>query len=345
MANKKNSDTLQTLRCVCCGDEQRIVNFYKSDSEIYKAIGYAPYCKDCIEKLYDYYSMKYAGFGYKEPERWAIERLCMIMDVYYGDSMFKAASANYAKEIAQGKRATLFSSYIRRIKLNQYRGRDYDTTIRDKDKIAEEEKKIRAAKVSEEMSEENAKAIEAATLLFGKGFEEEDYLFLYDQYTDWTMRHECKTKAQEEVFKQICFTQLELLKATRARADTKDLTATFQKLLETAKLQPKQNSGDAVSDAQTFGTLIDKWENTRPLPEVDEELKDVDKIGLYIDVFFRGHLAKMLNIKGGLSNLYSKFMRRYTVNKPEYNADDMDEAAFDAIFGNADMDSESGGSR
>ena len=45
-----------------------------------------------------------------------------------------------------------------------------------------------------------------------------------------------------------------------------------------------------------FGTLIDKWENTRPIPEIDEELKDVDNIGVYLDVFFKGHLAKMMGM-------------------------------------------------
>ena len=84
--------------------------------------------------------------------------------------------------------------------------------------------------------------------------------------------------------------------------------------------------------------MIDKWENTRPIPEIDEELRDVDKIGWYIDVFFRGHLSKMMALKNGLSNLYSKFIKKYTVEKPEYDNDEDSEALFDAIFGNANMD-------
>ena len=135
------------------------------------------------------------------------------------------------------------------------------------------------------------------------------------------------------MFKQICFTQLELQRAMRAKLDTKDLNATLLKQLEAAKLQPKQNKGDTTSETQTFGTLIDKWENTRPIPEIDEDLKDVDKIGLYLDVFFKGHLAKMMGMKNGLSRLYEKYMAKYTVKKPEYNDDEDGEALFDAIFG------------
>ena len=41
----------------------------------------------------------------------------------------------------------------------------------------------------------------------------------------------------------------------------------------------------------------------------------------------------MMNIKNGFSNLYDKFMKKYTVDKPEYDADESNEALFDAIFG------------
>ena len=168
---------------------------------------------------------------------------------------------------------------------------------------------------------------------FGTGFSDDDYAYLQDQYNDWTSRCECKTKAQEEVFKRICFKQLEILKANREGRDTKDLDKTFQDYLDTANLKPKQNNLDTLSDAQTFGTLLAKWENERPLPEIDEDLQDVDKIGQYIDVFFRGHLAKMMGLKNGLSNIYTKYMKKYTVERPEYEGDEDNEALFDAIFG------------
>ena len=43
-------------------------------------------------------------------------------------------------------------------------------------------------------------------LHYGKKINDaDDYLFLYEQYSDWTARHECETKSQEEIFKQICF--------------------------------------------------------------------------------------------------------------------------------------------
>ena len=257
----------------------------------------------------------------------------MITDKYYSDRLFDSAMKEREKECYQKK--TFVWLYMKQTNMYQYAQKDYDNTIQERYLLDSQSGTIMPENLVSEKSDEEIEIIEESKRIFGNGFSEDDYLYLYDQYTDWTTRHECNTKAQEEVFKRLCFVQLDLLKATRTKQPTKDLDATFQNLLGTANLQPKQNAKDAVSDAQTFGTLIDKWENTRPLPEIDEELKDVDKIGLYIDVFFRGHTAKMLGVKNALSNLYDKYIRKYTVAKPEYKDDEDNEALFNAIFGSS----------
>ena len=316
-----------TLHCLCCNDEYNASAFYSSDSRLHKAIGKLPYCKECLDEFYHYYLDKYQKLKYKKPERKAVEKLCMLFDIYYSDKVFE----DVTREAVTKSNGTLFSLYVQRIKLYQYRKKDYDTTIHEKFLATQSSDAVMS--LHDERDFKQDETIKEAIKFFGTGFSDDDYIFLQEQYMDWTTRHECQTKAQEEVFKRICFKQLEILKATRNGDDTKDLDMTFQKLLETAKLQPKQNSGETMSDAQTFGTLIDKWENTRPLPEIDEELRDVDKIGLYLDIFFKGHLSKMMGLKNGLSNLYTKFMKQYTVEKPEYNDDENSEVLFDAIFG------------
>ncbi len=106
--------------------------------------------------------------------------------------------------------------------------------------------------------------------------------------------------------------------------------------MNTANITPKQTGMDAFADAQTLGTLIQKWEETRPLPEIDPELEDVDKIGTYIDVFFRGHTSKMLGIQNKFSNIYEKFMARFTVKPPTYEDDEDSEALFNKVFGSVE---------
>ena len=59
----------------------------------------------------------------------------------------------------------------------------------------------------------------------------------------------------------------------------------------------------------------------------------IDRIGLYIEVFFKGHLSKMMGLKNGFSSLYDRFMAKYTVRKPEYQEEADSEELFDKIFG------------
>lgn len=332
LKKKESIATPTTLHCLCCNEELDSNKFYSSDSELHESIGKIPYCGECLDRFYQHYLKKYESLEYSNPERKAIERICMTLDVYYSDKIFDSA----IKESETSTGATLISLYFKQVKLYQHRKKNYDTTIHEKFLAMRDSDASMSVYTQQDVKQ--SEEMQAATKLFGSGFSDDDYLFLYEQYSDWTTRHECETKAQEEVFKRICFKQLEILKATRKNEDTKDLDTTFQKLLETAKLQPKQSRGETTAEVQTFGTLIDKWENTRPIPEIDEDLRDVDKIGLYLDVFFKGHLAKMMGLKNGFSNLYTKFMKKYTVEKPEYNDDEDGEALFDAIFGNANFE-------
>ena len=328
MVEKKDKKTKkEKYTCFYCGNEYVETNFYKSFGNFYNNIGKIPYCKQCVEKFYQYYFDKYTNEGCLTPEANAVKRVCMAMDIYYSKANFDSAM----KKIKQDNMdSSPMGQYMRTISLSQYKGKSYDNTVSE-----DEQKKLAESLVDMPERDVDEKTIK----FFGAGFTDEDYEFLKEQYDDWTARHECQTKAQEEVFKRICFKQLEILKATRLGEDTKNLDDTFQKLLDTAKLQPKQNSGDTMSDAQTFGTLIDKWENTRPLPEIDEELRDVDRIALYIDTFFKGHTCKMLDKKNAFSNLYSSTMKKFTVNKPEYESDeDYDsEVIFDRMIENADI--------
>jgi hypothetical protein len=330
---EKNSLTNpEELYCAHCNELRSAKDFYDSDSEFYKATGKIPYCKSCIDEFYHNFLNEYKKQKYSNPERKAIERVCMALDFYYSDKIFDSAM----KESLDKRDTTLMVLYCKNVKLYQYRKKNYDTTILERFEKTKDENSamLMAEKAKVEYSDDIKKSVK----FFGSGFEIEDYMYLQEQYDDWTTRHECQTKSQEELFKQICFAQLNLLKAQRQGEDTKDLNKTYLDLLNAGKLQPKQTYGETVADNQTFGTLIDKWENTRPIPEIDEELRDVDKIGLYVDTFFKGHLAKTMGLKNGFSNLYTKFMKKYTVEKPEYNDDSDGEALFDAIFGGSNLD-------
>lgn len=342
---------VKKIHCLCCNKEDESDNYYDSDSLQYRTYGKIPYCTTCIEKMYLEYLTKFKVLNKGDAEKHATQRICMMLDLYYKDSIFESAMEFHKKNVQTSKNSASFiAQYVRFSKMYQYRKKNYFTTIEDDfKKVREEaaEKQGTVLSTFDKSTTETQKKVIQATKIFGEGFPEEDYLWLYDAYQDWTSRHECQTKAQEENFKAICFNRLNAYKANLRGETTKDLDKTFNDLLNTGNLQPKQNKGETIADTQTFGTLIEKWEDTAPIPEVDEELKDVDKLGLFLDVFFRGHLAKFMGLKNGVSKYYDEYMKQFTITKPskidgtgnEEVIDDS-EAIFDALFGNSTSDKE-----
>lgn len=324
------------IRCSYCGEDKYDDYFYATKSLFYPS-GKLPYCKQCVKELYEKFYHIYEVKKDPHADQSALKRLCSVFDLYYNTKLYNAS----IKEMEKSPEWDIVAAFFKNRNLPQYSKKDWGDTLYE----TEAEITARAIKDMEIATRENEDELahipKETIERFGKGFSAEDYEFLQEQYGDWVTRHECATKAQEEIFKNICFNRLLYHKAVVAGEDTKALSDEFNKLLDSGKLQPKQNSGDTMSEAQTFGTLIDKWENERPIPEIDEELKDVDKIGLYLDVFFRGHLAKMMGLKNGLSHLYERYMSKYTVKKQEYEADDDSDNLFDSIFGtSANMEKE-----
>lgn len=329
---QKSLSTAQTLKCLCCNERSPIKDFYSSNSIQYKSIKKIPYCTSCINDMYQKHVADFKELGYRNPEQNAVRRLCMIFDLYYNEKLFDNAMTEFNKKNIKSKNNLIFITYyFRHAKLIQYNQKNYNSTILEEYKESKDKEKIMS--IVPTSSKDEIQIVEKAKRFFKGNFTDDEYLYLQEQYDDWVDRNECKTKANEEIFKQLCFTQLEILRATNNNGDTKDLKLTFLKQLDAANLQPKQNKSDSISESQTFGTLINKWEDTMPVPEIDENLKDVDKIGLYIDVFMKGHLSKSLGLENGTSRLYEKYMEKYSVEKPEYKDDSDGEALFDAIFG------------
>ena len=326
-----NSTNKKKYKCSMCGEswDAQKNHFSKSAHPKYQANdGYIEICNDCRDKYYKKLIDFYSG-----NEEHAIRHMCMEFGwVYHIDAL--TASRQISADRSR------ISHYLAKKNLGQTAR--IGTTYFDSMKFEQQQKKdeiIESIADAKESSSTKLKTVK----FFGTGFSDDDYQYLQEQYDDWTTRHECKTKAQEEVFKRICFKQLEILKATRNGENTKDLDYTYQQLLDTANLKPKQTNMDALAEDRTFGQLIKIWENEKPIPEPDEEFRDVDGVGRYISIFFLGHLAKMVGIKNKFSRMYEEEMGKYTVTKPEYEEDT--EALFDAIFGghlesNRDSDGE-----
>lgn len=303
-------------KCCTCGKKytKQSGNFSYSQSPLYKGNNsFLPICNNCLENLVEQYTELLGS------QNEAIKRVCLHWDIYFSESLL-----NSTKKIDANR--SRIKCYVKNCNLQQHAGKTYDTYLKE---INSE--RIDTINDLEELKQDKEIKVSQKTIkFFGLGYTPEQYRFLQDQYDDWTHRHECRTKSQEEVFKNLCIAQLNIQIAQQTGGKVKDAMDSFQNLLGTANLKPCQTNENALADQNTFGTLIKKWENEKPISEPDPEWKDVDGIARYIHIYFLGHLCKMMGIKNSYSRMYDEEMEKYRVEKPEYEGDD--EALFDAVF-------------
>ena len=308
----------KVLKCPVCNEFISTYEGFYTDKRY--ATGYFPECKKCVKA-----QVEQRTNSRQEPNETveSVQRMLLKMDLPYIDSLYKAQVKNVADASSEKNRHSAFAQYIVAIKsLPQYNTKTWansEFALDDDSNPDYEQKEVK-------------KTIKAGRKRFGN-YPNEDLMFLEDEYQDWTTRYACESKAQELLFKRICFKQLEIDKAQKAGRETKELDKTLQELMGSLSVKPSQKNSNSLTETMTFGQLIDKWEQEKPIPEPDEEFRDVDKIGLYIDVFFKGHLSKMMGLKNAFSALYERYIAKYTVKKPEYDEDVDSEVLFDKIFG------------
>lgn len=309
----------EIIRCAKCGD------FLKSDTSFYLDRKYAnnrfPICKRCILAMVEQREKK---TDKPNETKESVQRVLQMMDRIYDDEFYEDCIKGAKDNAGERNVVSPFSTYITSISsLPKWKGKTWADSNLGKTPTVLDDEEI-------EIKQETVKR---GRKRFGNEFTDEELQLLETEYQDWTTRYECNTKAQEEVFENLSLNKLLKKRAIMNGKPTKDLDKQQQEWMDAGKLKPKQNNADTLSDAQTFGTMLQKWEENKPLPEIDPELQDFDKIGRYIDVFFKGHLAKMAGISNGYSEIYEKTMKEYTVEKPQYNEDEDSETLFAKLFG------------
>lgn len=302
-------------KCMCCGKiyDVRKGNFSKTQSQWFMGNdGYLPWCNDCREKMFEFYAKKY------NDEDEAIDRLAMMFDTYVDDKLLEAAEYSSTS-------APKINTYMGRINMRQFASKSYDDVIDQKKKDALAAGDTKGTKVTQKMIKN-----------WGRGLDDQDYLFLEDHYQNLITRHECKTAAQEILFKRIAKAELNCEKAD-ATGDTKKIKEAndnLQNLMGSAQIKPNQTNDNALAETNTFGTLIQKQEEEEPIPEPSPEWQDVDGIGKYFRVWVLGTLLKMFNLKNPYQDEFDEEFERYTAHKPETNEDDATDTSLrETIFG------------
>lgn len=300
-------------------------NFPVSYGFLYKGQGYMPYCRDCIDKMYDAYYMVC------KDSRIATRQMCRKLDLYWSESIYQFAELRAANR-------SMMTAYIARANSGSFAGKSYDDTLNEEGALWSSLSPGADVSVTgQNASIESEEAIDPELVDFwGADYSPEFLLKLDKRYKGWTAGQEDLEPAAISLFKHICILEETIaIDSAAGRPFDKNLN-TLNGLLGSLNMKPVQKKDDAGGgnvDNAPMGVWIRRFENERPIPEPDPELKDVDKIVRYIQVFFLGHLAKMLGKTTVYSKMYEEEIARLRVENPELsdeyeNDDDFIEERF-----------------
>lgn len=328
--------------CSKCGTSygRRKGYFPVNYAVLYKGVGYMTVCKDCIDKMYEKYL---AACG---DARQAVRQMCRKLDLFWSDSVYDVVSRKNTTK-------TMMTSYIAKINTVTYAGKCYDDTLAAEGSLWNFSPASAPSSISSEVpkslsSEESEVSIDEISpeimKFWGPGFTPAMYLELEDRFKYWMSRFPEDAELDigtEALIRQICNLEITI---NQDRANGKPIDKhvnALNTLLGSASLKPaqkKQDDADAALSATPLGVWLYRYENRRPLPELDEEFKDVNGIKRYIHTWVTGHLAKMLGLKNYNSKMYEDEIAKYTVERPEYTEDDEEDDILNDIFGGGNSD-------
>ena len=316
--------------CRCGSSHSRQKGFFPvSHSPMYRGSGYLPMCCDCIDEMFEQYINDLGS------EKAAMRRICMKLDLYWSDSIWASVE----------KTAGLHSrvrNYIGKTNLVRYIDKNFDDTLDEEGDMVPEQA-VAGSPVSDddipvvdEEPEEEIEIEQEVMDFWGPGYTPAMYLDLEQRRGYWMSRFPKNTEMDigtEALIRQICNLEIDINRDRAAGKSIDKNVNALNTLLGSASLKPTQKTeNEAGMENTPFGVWIHRWENELPVPEVDPEFEDVDGIIRYFEIWFKGHLAKMLGLKNAASKLYEETIQKMRVERPEYDDEDDDEDVFNDIF-------------
>ena len=357
MAERKSTATIDlggsSSTCRMCGTAYGKLNgfFYKSNQQLYKGIGYLPICKRCVDLLFENYLAESGS------AKDSVEQICRKLDLYWDESLCNSAlKSDSARNVA--------STYISRLNAFKFAGKSYDDYLREagtlwefadtreaelkrlqqekQDRIEaeiraleEEAEAEAAAKAAEEEANPPEPVPDEVKDMWGAGYSDDMYRELEQRRQYWMVQLakdgvDLSQTSTQALLRQIVATELEINRGRTAGSDVDKKINTLNSLLGSAALKPSQQKAGDDEDTP-LGVWTWKYEHERPLPDIDEKLKDKNGIRKYITIWLKGHLAKMVGLKNSYSQMYEDEIKRLTVDKIEYD-DDTDDSFLADLF-------------
>ena len=326
----------ERIICPRCGLAfgKRKGNFMVSYAAMYKGSGFIPYCKDCIEQMFQYY------LGQCGKANLAVRQICRKLDLYWNPDIFELA---FKKSTSR----TVMGNYLQRINTVTHAGKCYDNTLIEEDSLwptmFEERAEIKVGEESQEIDTSEVqdayekKVTKKMVKFWGSAYTPEVIVQLQERYNYWVSRLPEDSEIDigtELLLKQISALDIDINNCRVGDGKNVDkLINTQSNLLRDLNLKPaqrKKDDGDSLNDVP-FGVGISWCEKKRPIAEPSEEFRDVDGILRYILTWVYGHLVKMVGKKNLNSRLYEDEIARWRVERPEFSDEDDEELIADVL--------------
>lgn len=323
--------------CCRCGTAygRRKGNFPVCYAGLYRGTGYLPICRNCVDTIYNEY------FAQSGDQKKATRQVCRKLDLYWNDQIYESVANKSTTR-------TMMTNYIQRVNNISYAGKSYDDTLisdgtmwkfSEEDLYQEPEEEIVVPDQNDDeltLDDIPKEVIE----FWGPGYTPGMYMELEQrlQYYRGQMGEDARTDlGTDTLLRQIAMLEIDINRA-RASGKSVDKMVTSMNSLLSSLSKPQKNAAIDTAAANTpFGVWIKRWEDERPLPEVDDSMKDVDGIIKYVLTWVYGHMAHMLKIKNARTPLYDDAIASLRVEHPEYDDEDDETLLYD-LFGDGDTD-------
>lgn len=324
MALEISSDKVVCARCGRMFGKRR-GNFSVSYAAMYKGAGYLTVCKTCVEDMYSAY------LSQCNDAKLAVRQMCRKLDLFWDPGL-------YDSMLSQSTAQTVMTHYLSRVNTVNRAGKSYDDTLSNEGtlwmfepNVAEQQRDDpEPAPVADEADD----VPDEVKLFWGSGYTSEMYRDLEQRRESWVanLPSDAESDARTDaLIRQICMLETDINRArAKGKSVDKSVTALNGLIGSLTKIQKKQDDVDSSVADTPLGVWLYRYENMRPLPEIDEDLKDVNRVRRYVFTWM-GHLCKMLGLKNGYSRMYEDEIARLRVDKPEYDGDD-DEAFFAEVM-------------
>lgn len=264
------------IKCSCCGEEKSAVrDYYSSSSDLYKDVGVFPYCKKCVEELYNRLILKY-----ENDKKLAAKRLFIMLDIFYDEDLYNSC-------LIKGKR--WLGEYMK-IKANaKYKDKSSLDNINSDEPIEEKipKKEKKKSLITEEMIDE-----------WGEGYDEKEYLKLEKKYKKYNKNYPSKTLQQQQIIKAICELEVEKEKCRRSGlySDYDKLHKQISAKMAELDVIPSKQKKYGEDKNMVYGNFIKIIEEEDPIPKPLPEFEDLDKFEYMLNRYFIKPFKKVFGL-------------------------------------------------